>query len=187
MLNFMEVTGFTCGGADILKIIKFVSTLLDMIFFIVPMGLIVMIIIDLSKNVIAGKDDEMKKNFGIAIKRIIYCVALFLVETIVTFAITFIGENSETYLKCISIAESDEVWKYKIDWDYYPYDQNEPIHSGIVGDKEFVLYTHTNREGIKYNIKIYKNGEVNASEITQGTTNNSAGQKPNDNKVNQLN
>lgn len=187
MLYFMEaVTGFTCGGTDILKIIKFVKILLDMLFFIVPMGLIVIIIIDLAKNVIASKDDEMKKNFGIAIKRIIYCVALFLVEPIVAFAIDFIGENSETYLDCIEIAESDEVWKYQIDWDYYPYDQSEPIHSGIVGNEEYVLYTHTNEAGVKYNIRIYKNGEIKAIESNQDST-NSDFQKPNDNKLNQLN
>ena len=156
MLYFMEtVTVFTCGGADVLKIIKFVKILLDAVFFIVQMGLIVFIMIDFAKNVIASKDDEMKKNFGIAIKRIMYCVALFLVEPIVTFAIDFIGENSDNYLKCISIAESDEVWKYKIDWDYYPYDDNSQVTS-VDSNGEYVMYDYTKKDGTTGQIQIYK-------------------------------
>ena len=160
MLYFMEaVTGFTCGGADVLKIIKFVKILLDMIFFIVPMGLIVIIIIDLAKNVIASKDDEMKKNFGIAIKRIMYCVALFLVEPIVTFAIDFIGENSETYLDCIEIAESDNVWQYKIDWDYYPYELDTAIE-GSDNKGNYIIYKSINEDKNGKHIKIYEDGTI---------------------------
>lgn len=153
------VNGFTCGGAEVLKIIKFVSTLLDIIFFIVPMALIVIIIIDFAKNVIASKDDEMKKNFGIAIKRIMYCVALFLVEPIVTFAIDFIGENSNTYLTCLNIAESDEVWKYQIDWDYYPYvgvEEQEDFQTFKEGKNEYVMYDYTKKDGTTGQIKIYR-------------------------------
>lgn len=158
MLYFMEtVNGFTCGGTDILKIIKFAKTLLDMIFFLVPMALIVIISIDLAKNVIAGKDDEMKKNFAIAIKRIMYCVALFLVETIVSFVITFIGENSNTYATCIAIAESDDIWKYQIDWDYYPYDVDSAL-DGADSNGEYVTYEYTKEDGTIGQITIYKDG-----------------------------
>ena len=155
------VNGFTCGGTDILKIIKFVKTLLDMVFFIVPMGLIVIISVDFAKNVIAGKDDEMKKNFGVAIKRILYCVALFLVEPIVSFVITFIGENSNTYLTCLNIAESDEVWKYHIDWDYYPYDgieTQEDFPADYEEGQGYIIYNYTKENGITGQIKIYEIG-----------------------------
>ena len=170
------VNGFTCGGADVLKIIKFVKILLDAVFFIVPMGLIVFIMIDFAKNVIASKDDEMKKNAGVAFKRILYCVALFLVEPIVSFTINFIGENSDNYLKCISIAESDEVWKYQIDWDYYPYEFDSATE-GTDSNGHYITYNYTKEDktigqiriykdgytksdGSKYKIKIYENGTV---------------------------
>ena len=57
------------------------------------MGLIVMISIDFAKNVIAGKDDDMKKNLSLAIKRIIYCVAMFLVPTIVDATMGLLGDS----------------------------------------------------------------------------------------------
>lgn len=158
---FLDViNGFTCGGTDVLRIIKFISILLDIVLFIIPMVLIIMVSLDLAKNVIAGRDDEMKKNMNIAIKRIIFCVALFLVNPIVSFVITFVGENSETYLKCIEIAESDDIWKYKIDWDYYPYEgveDQETFGQGYDGKKKKKYIEYETEEGT---IKIWEDGEV---------------------------
>jgi len=106
-----------CGGAEVLKVIKFIWTLLDIVLFIVPMGLIVIISVDFAKNVIAGKDDAMKKNLGIAIKRIIYCLALFLVEPICGFAIGMLGNTVDVdWAKCIDIARTESDFsEYEIE------------------------------------------------------------------------
>ena len=119
-----------CGGADILRVIKFIWKLLDVVFFIVPIVLIVMISLDFAKSVIAGKDDEMRKNTGIVIKRIIYCVALFLVEPICGLAIDMLGNdaaidawqdgsgNNIGWAECIEIAvENDDFSDYEINWN----------------------------------------------------------------------
>ena len=158
-----EINGFTCGGADVLKIIEFIDTLLSMVLFIIPMVLIVMVIVDFSKNVIAGKDDEMRKNVSIAIKRILFCAALFLINPIVTFFINFIGEQGDSYLKCIEIANSENAWQYKIDWDYYPYASEEYIElnkekSGDKKGKKYVVYEYEKEDGTKGKIKIYEDG-----------------------------
>ena len=115
-----------CGGADILRVIKFVWMLLDIVFFIVPIVLIVMISLDFAKNVIAGKDDEMRKNFGIVIKRIIYCVAIFLVEPICALVIDMVTDAAPdpnapdwNWLDCINIAtdEGTNFEDYEINWN----------------------------------------------------------------------
>lgn len=98
-----------CGGADILKVIKFVFILLDLILFIVPVGLIIMVMIDFAKNVMAGKVDDMKKNANIAIKRIMYCVVLFLVPTIVNFVISLVSDAGVTAASCIELATADDT------------------------------------------------------------------------------
>ncbi|MCI6266319.1 MAG: C39 family peptidase [Erysipelotrichaceae bacterium] len=116
-LLFLETTGFDCGGADVLGVIKFVWTLLDVVFIIVPIGLIVMVSLDFAKNVIAGKEDEMKKNVLLAFKRIMYCVALFLVMPIVNFVIVLLGEQDVSYAKCIEIATTEDLSQYKIEYD----------------------------------------------------------------------
>lgn len=110
-----------CGGADILRILKFVFKLLDLVLFIVPMGLIIMVILDFSKNVIAGKEDDMKKNVNVAIKRIIYCMVIFLVPTIVNFAVNFVsgtGDNIAAKASyCINYAKNGNLSVCEVNYD----------------------------------------------------------------------
>ena len=112
-----------CGGADILRVIKFVFILLRLVNWIVPMALIVIISIDFGKNVMANKEDEMKKNVSIVVKRIIFCIALFFVMPIVEFVIGMLGDTAssgdKSWLDCIAIAKSeDDFSAYEVDWNF---------------------------------------------------------------------
>ncbi len=60
-----------CENPGVLKVLSFVLKLMDIVCFIVPMGLIVMISIDFFKNVIASKEDEYKRNLNLVIKRLV--------------------------------------------------------------------------------------------------------------------
>ena len=117
-----------CGPADILRVIKFVSQLLDIVFFLVPIGLILMVSIDLAKNVIAGKMDEMSKNFHFAIKRVVMAVCLFLVSPIVTFAMNLLGDQGIDFAFCINLAKYDDLSKYEVSY-IDDYDVPEPNFS----------------------------------------------------------
>lgn len=118
LVNFNDIV---CGGADVLRILRFVFILLDMVCWIVPMGLIVMLMVDFGKNVIAGKEDEMKKNLNMVIKRIIYCIILFLVPTIVNFAVGIVSNVGVEAAKCIEIARdhNNDLSQYEIDYDTF--------------------------------------------------------------------
>lgn len=62
---------------------------------VVPIGLIIMGMIDLSKAVMAGKEEEMKKSSSMFVKRCIYAVAIFFVITIVTLTMKlFVDTNT---------------------------------------------------------------------------------------------
>lgn len=131
-LMFLAVNCITdCGGADILRIIKFVFMMLDVVLFIVPMGLVVMIMVDLGKSVMAGKEDDMKKNMNIIIKRLIYCVALFLVPTIVNFAIGLVSNLGVTAFGCIEYAKTGDLSVCEV--DYSTMDELEYGHGGSSG------------------------------------------------------
>ena len=117
-MSFLDLTGYDCGGAEILKIIKFIWSLLDIIFIIVPIGLILMISIDFAKNVIAGKEEEMKKNANLAIKRILFCVA------IVEFTITLLGDLGVDYASCINIALKEDISQYEFEYPEIDYGDN---------------------------------------------------------------
>lgn len=102
-----------CTNPDVLKVIFFIKQLLDIVFFIVPIGLIVMLGIDFFKNVAAAKEDDMKKNLSIAIKRIIYCVCIFFIPTIVSLLTKIVsdslGNTNINYAECLVNANSDKI------------------------------------------------------------------------------
>ena len=82
-------------------------------------------------------------------------------QYIVGFVISLLGNLGVDYATCIKIArEEDNLWKYTIDWDYYPYTTENPVSSG--SDWVLYNYTKTKDDGTVENgsIKIYKDGKV---------------------------
>ena len=102
-----------CTNPDVLKVIFFIKQLLDIVFLIVPIGLILMLGIDFFKNVSASKEDDMKKNLSIAIKRLIYCVCIFFIPTIVSLLTKIVSDSLEdtsiNYAECLVNANSDKI------------------------------------------------------------------------------
>lgn len=101
---FLSVTD-PCKNIAVLKTILFIKNLLDIVFILVPIGLIVMLCLDFAKNVISSSEDDMKKNFKIATKRLIYIVLLFLVPTVVNFAMYSLGNFDTKYKTCWKVNE----------------------------------------------------------------------------------
>lgn len=129
ILNFLiggsEITGFECGGADILRIIKFAEKLLDIVFIMIPILLIIMISVDFAKNVIAGKVEDMQKNVTLVLKRILMTVALFLVPTIVEFVMLLLGEQGLDFARCVDIAINQDLTKYEFNLPEEEYNGKE--------------------------------------------------------------
>lgn len=78
---------------DLGNIVKIVKFLLTIIQWVVPIILIVLGTIDLVKAVIAGKEEEIKKNQTNLIKRVIAAVIVFLVPMIVTILMGWLGND----------------------------------------------------------------------------------------------
>ena len=110
-MNFLSLTD-VCTNSNVLRVMLFLINLIRIIFFAVPIGLIVMTSVDLAKNVITSKEDEMKKNVNVAIKRIIMAVVIFFIQPIVSFAINGLGDNGVEFTKCITNATKENI-------DYY--------------------------------------------------------------------
>ena len=72
--------------------IKLAKTVLNLLKIAVPIVLIVFGTIDFVKAVIASKDDDMKKAQNMFVKRVIYAVAFFLINTIVLVLFNLMAE-----------------------------------------------------------------------------------------------
>lgn len=108
-----------CNNPDVLRVIMYIKILLKYVFILVPMGLILMMGLDFFKNVVAGKEDEMSKNTKLSLKRLIFCVALFFVPTIVSLVVKIIDDSLDTktsYTDCIINAESSIIEEKEADY-----------------------------------------------------------------------
>ena len=93
-----------CETSAVLKTIRFLSELLKIVLFLVPMILIVMVSIDIGKAVIANDESEMKKAGHTAIRRIIMGMFLILIPRITVPLISLLVNASSTvtnYNNCI--------------------------------------------------------------------------------------
>lgn len=81
-----------CGGlGDIVALIKDV---LGIAFILIGVVLIVLIIIDIAKSIIASEEKEVKGYQKAAIRRAIYFVVIFFVVTIVSVVFNMVGKYS---------------------------------------------------------------------------------------------
>lgn len=83
----------SCTGG-VLGLVAVVRFVLVVIQWVVPIVLIMLGTIDLVKAVIAGKEDDIKKNQQVLFKRAIAAVIVFLVPLIVTTITGLIGSDS---------------------------------------------------------------------------------------------
>lgn len=102
-----------CTNSSFLKIFYFIKELLNIIFILVPIGLILMIAFDFGKNVLAGKEDEMKKNLNVAIKKVMMAVIIFFIPTVVNFAIGILEDTGIEYMQCFSNANKEKILEYQ--------------------------------------------------------------------------
>ena len=115
-----------CENPHILKIILFGSNLIKIVYYLIPVILIVMLTMDFAKNVVFANDESIvRKNIQIAIKRIIYIIVLFLVPTIVSATLNLV-ENSNllasnvitSYNKCIENTKKinfyEKTYEFKV-------------------------------------------------------------------------
>ena len=82
-----NINDIPCGGAEVLRTIKFAMTMIDIICFIIPIILILIITVGFAKNVIANNVDDMKKEFILIVKKIIMCVGIFFIPLIDLFQV----------------------------------------------------------------------------------------------------
>lgn len=104
-----------CQHPEILRVIYFGKLFLDIIFTVLPIGLILMLMIDFSKAVIASKEEESLKNVKLVTKRILFCILAFITPWIVSVFASFLvalGFSTE-YIDCLTNANPKTIAYYQ--------------------------------------------------------------------------
>lgn len=77
---------------DISFVLKIIAAVLKVARWIVPILLIVLVSFDLYKIAVGNPDDKTKKDVtSTAVKRLVYAIIVFLIPTIITFALKTIN------------------------------------------------------------------------------------------------
>lgn len=89
---------------------KVISILYNILQVAVPILLVIMGSIDLSKGITAGKEDEMKKGQQLFIKRLIAGVLVFLVFIVVKLVISLVANDEKSDNKATRILQCTECF-----------------------------------------------------------------------------
>ena len=100
LINILAAGTVDCNTipSEITDLLRGVVTLIQIG---VPIILIIFGMLDMGKAVMSQKEDEIKKNQSLLIKRVIYAIIVFLVIAIVEFVLGFVGDGAGEALQCI--------------------------------------------------------------------------------------
>lgn len=106
MSNLIQVLyNVSCAGNSIKvdsSLPAAVSAIINILKIAIPILVIVFGLLDLGKAVMSAKEDDIKKNQGLLIKRIIVAVFVFFVVAIVQFVVSLVGGgDSDNIIDCI--------------------------------------------------------------------------------------
>lgn len=95
----------------IIRLIKF--GVIPLLQIVIIVALIILLILDFGKAVMAGKEDEIKSAQKLAIKRVVYAVIVFLVPWLVNVAFSLLDNTgngdakaeSQSALSCYANAK----------------------------------------------------------------------------------
>ena len=100
-----------CENPEILRVIYFASIIVDIVKIIIPIGLVIMAMVDFSKGVSSNNDSDNKKNFSKLIKRFVYAILIFAVPWIVKIVIINLGSLTKdvNYIDCLKNATEEGI------------------------------------------------------------------------------
>lgn len=110
-----------CKHPTILRILYFGYLFWEIVAVLVPIGLIIMLMIDFTKAVVISKEDEQVKSMKLVVKRIMYAVFIFATPWIVSLIMGILGDAGVDlggdYTICINTvknisAGTDNIEKY---------------------------------------------------------------------------
>lgn len=92
---------YFCQRPDILRMFKIIGIIISIVKILVPIVLIFSAIARLTKVIISGKDDDMKKSVGGIIKSAIAGIIVFLLPSALNYVFTeLVNFDDSSYTAC---------------------------------------------------------------------------------------
>ena len=104
-----------CQHPAVLRILYFFLLIMDIVTVVVPIGLIIMLLVDFTKAVISSSESNAKKSTKLVTKRIMYAVIVFVVPWVISLVMVILEGLNFTvgdYNECFENAKTG-------DFEYY--------------------------------------------------------------------
>ncbi len=100
-----------CETSTVLKVFYFIIQLIKIACILIPTGLLLMMSFDFFKNLLTSEESEMQKNTKLVFKRVLYCVIVFAIPTIVNLTVKILNSADVKliYNTCISNATIEKI------------------------------------------------------------------------------
>lgn len=100
-----------CENPEILKVFYFLNIIIDIVKIVIPIGLIVIGMIDFSKALTSNDEGSQKKSVNLFIKRVIMAILVFLVPWIVETLIIWLGNLADgvNFTDCLENANREKI------------------------------------------------------------------------------
>ena len=99
-----------CDNPDVLKVIKIVKIIINLIKIIVPIALIVTIMISLMQSILDKDNDALNKELKKSTNKLIAAVLIFLIPTFVSLIFNTVGSDTD-YKNCLKNANEEKINK----------------------------------------------------------------------------
>lgn len=89
--------------AGTMKVVRFIGYLLVIVKILIPIGLIIIGVINFSKAMLSGNDDSIKKNAYSFAWKIVFAIVIFVLPTVINFIVGLIDgatDGTEDYENC---------------------------------------------------------------------------------------
>lgn len=106
----VKMTVNVCSDPDFLRIMLFVNTLLTIAKIILPLAIIVVATLDITKLILEGTPDEFKRQSKKFVNRLISAVIIFFIPTIINVIFGFVDETFD-FMPCFTNATQENVKK----------------------------------------------------------------------------
>lgn len=101
--NLVYLSNICEEDTNVMKIFKFIGYLLVIVKILIPIGLIIIGIVNFSKAMISGNDDSIKKNAQSFAWKIVFAVIIFVLPTLINFIVGIIDgatDGTDDYINC---------------------------------------------------------------------------------------
>lgn len=162
---------YVCESVDGLRLLLVYKSIIKLVFLVAPTILIALLTIDAIKVIVSYDYENKRQIINMSVRRIIACVIIYFVPTIINASMSLLGESGFEIGKCYEKATDENIKILQEELEKKKKELNASINNGDINlsDKNNNSSSSSNNS----NSSIFDNSDKN----TNTTTNNSETKK----------